>query len=135
MATSDPEQIALNAKELYEYEIELRELFRQCIELEVCKEEELKTAMSGLRVLGNVAKLVTFLSTAESIYKIIVNLMGYFGIGQYHASLEKEVSRQLKELTEFVNTSSQQDKPIFVEFLREVGKKYKSKERDNRCAI
>lgn len=124
---SDPERLVLNMKELDEYETELRGLFRQCIELEVCKKEEIKTGMSGLRVLGNVAKVVTFLGTAESVYKVIVNLMGYFGMGQYHVNLEKEIGRRLKELRTFVDTSSQLEKPIFLEFLKEVTEKYKAK--------
>ena len=123
---SDPEELIFNLQELNNYETELREIFRQCVEVEVYKKEETETARSALRILVNIASVVSFSGVVQSIHKLVVNLMDYFGVGQYHAILEERISKRLRELAIFVDTSSQLEKPIFLEFLKEVAKKYKT---------
>ncbi len=124
---SDPERLIFNLQQLNDYETELREIFRQCVEVEVYKKQEIETTKSGLRVLGNVASVVSFSGVVESIYKLVVNVMDYVGIGQHHAIWEEKISTRLRALEIFVDTSSQLEKRIFLEFLKEVAKKYKTK--------
>ena len=64
---------------------------------------------------------------AESAYKVVVNTMNYFGLGQYLDRFDRTVSRRLRELELFVDTSPELQKPIFLAFLSEVGKEYKRK--------
>ena len=126
-STDDSAHLVYDLQELHAIEVELEAQFRQCIEAEVARRGELETTKNGFQVLVSLASLVSAYGMVESVYKVVVNTMSYFGLGQYLDRFDRTVSRRLRELELFVDTSPQLQKPIFLAFLSEVSKEYKRK--------
>ncbi len=123
----DSEQLILTIDELAHFEDELHLIFEDSIVKEINHMKKIKLQKSGMKVLTNVGSLLTFYGTIESITQLAANVLSLVGLKRHLSQTEKNIKHKIHKLKMLVNKSSLDKKPLLINFLTEMRKKYSSK--------
>ena len=124
---NDSEQLILTIDELSHFEDELHSIFEDCIVNEINQMKKIKFLKSGMKVLTNVGSLLTFYGTIESITQLAVNVLSFVGLKRHLSQTGNNIEQNINKLKLLVSRSSLDKKPLLINFLTEMRKKYSSK--------
>lgn len=124
---TDTEQLMLSVDELSQFENELHLIFTDAVVAEVYQMKRIDLQKKGLKVLTSIASLLTFYGTIESVIQLTVNVLSLVGLNTQIRQTEKRTKQKLQRIKTFVDRSSLDKKPLLLEFLSEISKKYSSK--------
>jgi len=124
---TDTEQLVLNLDELNQFENELHLIFIETIAAEVYQTKRIDLQRRGIKVFTNIGSLLTFYGTIEAVTQLAVNVLSLLGLNTQIHQTEARIKQKLKSAEYLVNKKSFDKKPLLLNFLSEISKKYSSK--------
>ncbi len=123
----DAERLVLTLKEIEELDQELHILFNNTIEKELKYLKKAEVESKGLKVLSNIGSILTFYGAVESVVQLSVNTLSLLGFDQLIMQTEDKINGCLSALDKMTDRSSLSDKPILLDYISEISKRYAGK--------
>lgn len=124
---TDTEQLILNAEELAQFENDLHMIFRDTVAKEIYYMKKTDLKKKGSKVLTNIASLLTFYGTIESVTQLTANVLSLLGFDNQVRQTERKIEQNLQRIKRFVDRSHIDKKPLLLSFLSDISKKYSTK--------
>ncbi len=102
-------------------------IFIETIAAEVYQTKRIDLQRKGIKVFTNIASLLTFYGTIESVTQLAVSVLSLLGLNTQIHQTEARIKQKLKSAEYIVNKKSFDKKPLLLKFLSEISNKYSSK--------